>query len=316
MRNFNYQTPKIVALWILSPLGGQASLRIMELAPLNESEDWPFQYLDFTSAMGNRSSWSASIRIPIHAAFAAQSSSTRSIKEAPHDEFGNVKIPLVEPYLSGPEQPDEEGWYKVDQIQETIYASIAGLPFASKDGFRRDFNYSSTIETSYMYSNCIADHHEDSNIVTGDTVQMSSMYHNGVSFDPGSPYTPPNNAYEKGFGISNITDLICSQRLTQLLNTFWIASFANRNATGTYGFGAIDPNNNFKLTSSESNGTRVKDIKVIHANKLWMAALIVASTIMLLAGLVTSALDIGKVALGTVGNLVPLSWQEVDRLYG
>ncbi|KAL0930709.1 uncharacterized protein CTRU02_214784 [Colletotrichum truncatum] len=267
MRNFNYQTPKIVALWILSPLGGQASLRIMELAPLNESEDWPFQYLDFTSAMGNRSSWSASIRIPIHAAFAAQSSSTRSIKEAPHDEFGNVKIPLVEPYLSGPEQPDEEGWYKVDQIQETIYASIAGLPFASKDGFRRDFNYSSTIETSYMYSNCIADHHEDSNIVTGDTVQMSSMYHNGVSF-------------------------------------------------GTYGFGAIDPNNNFKLTSSESNGTRVKDIKVIHANKLWMAALIVASTIMLLAGLVTSALDIGKVALGTVGNLVPLSWQEVDRLYG
>ncbi|KAH6686387.1 hypothetical protein F5X68DRAFT_15643 [Plectosphaerella plurivora] len=165
LRTWNVLVPLLLALWALSPLGGQAALRVMTVVPSTASEAHSFQWLEFMSRFphgGPGSSAGADLMPPAAGAFSAALSSPMSIKTAPRDVFGNVKIPMVEVYqASDKTEADAEGWYVVDSLPDddgVRYSSIAGLPLTSQDDLSQKANYSLTIDTSYLYTTCSVSH--------------------------------------------------------------------------------------------------------------------------------------------------------------
>jgi hypothetical protein len=49
LRSANLLAPLLFVLWALSPIGGQAALRVIEVEPWTQSEPWGYQYLDVMS---------------------------------------------------------------------------------------------------------------------------------------------------------------------------------------------------------------------------------------------------------------------------
>lgn len=85
----------LLALWIISPLGGQAALRVIEIIPGTHSEPWQYQYLDVLSPNRACSPTSAGARdlMPsIVGAFNAALASPGSVKNASMDAFGNSTL--------------------------------------------------------------------------------------------------------------------------------------------------------------------------------------------------------------------------------
>ncbi|KAL0933331.1 uncharacterized protein CTRU02_212294 [Colletotrichum truncatum] len=160
LRTVNLLTPFLIVLWALSPLGGQAGLRVMDVVPSQATESWPYQYLEVMSPLSHQGSFSQSgmkALPPILSAFVGTLSSPKAIKASPRDLFGNIKIPLVEAYQMTGKEPDLEGWFKVNQTSgsnSTVWSSVAGVPATCLGGLSEGANFTYTMETSYMYTNC------------------------------------------------------------------------------------------------------------------------------------------------------------------
>ncbi|KAF4981358.1 hypothetical protein FZEAL_2843 [Fusarium zealandicum] len=91
--------PLLMVLWAASPVGGQAALRAVKIAPSASTEPWPAQYLD-----------------------------PPEIKSDSQDALGNIKIPLVESYMSSDADRDIDGWFSTDLKRNITYSSLSGLP--------------------------------------------------------------------------------------------------------------------------------------------------------------------------------------------
>jgi hypothetical protein len=159
LRSANLLALLLLALWALSPLGGQAALRIIEVEPWTHSEPWSYQYLDVMSRQQVCSPLSSSgmdLMPPIVGAFNAALATPGRIKNQSMDAFGNLKIPMIESCLNKGGKPDQDGW--VDTVtSDCAYASINGLPFRADRGLGFA-NYTFTLETSYTYSDCSLNH--------------------------------------------------------------------------------------------------------------------------------------------------------------
>ncbi|KAK7431574.1 hypothetical protein QQZ08_001792 [Neonectria magnoliae] len=157
LRAFNVLTPLIVALWALSPLGGQAALRVVKEGP--SSHDWPFWYLNIhnnLSYLGTQAVLPSAELGLVVAAFSAALASPLHTKTAPQDVFGHVKIPMIEPFLAS-DTTDEKGWYEVGQVGNTteiVYSSLAGLPTTPDSGFESQSNYTFQLQTLFMSTKC------------------------------------------------------------------------------------------------------------------------------------------------------------------
>lgn len=157
LRRANALAPLLIVLWALSPLGGQAALRIMDVVPSQVSEPWPFECLEFLSDFpysAPRSSGGTSIRASIQGAFVTALSNPEDVKRQPRDLFGNVKIPMIEHYRRTAAEA-HEGWYNISADgSDTVWSSIMGLPIATKDGLSSGHNYSFSLQTAYVNSDC------------------------------------------------------------------------------------------------------------------------------------------------------------------
>ncbi|KAF9877436.1 hypothetical protein CkaCkLH20_05136 [Colletotrichum karsti] len=191
---------------------------------------------------------------------------------------------------------------------------------------------------------------------------------------PDSPYIAPvfRTSERHSFqscDIYPISDRDFSEKLTQLLNTFWIVNIAPRSGIGNFTYGGPDSIDDVVLRQN-ATGTRTPDRIVTRTDIPWLIVLVVASLSMLSAGVAAAVLgalrrgpdvldratiflrsnpnaelpqtssmedgieqarrvkhvrvcvgdvksqdDVGEVALGTVGNLIPLSWQKDGRVY-
>ncbi|KAM5356799.1 hypothetical protein ACJ41O_003445 [Fusarium nematophilum] len=156
LNTVNILTPFLVALWALSPLGGQAALRVVMCAPSSEVNYWEGRYLEFRGELPFQEGGDG---VPhslpaVIAVFGAALSSPKEVKAAGQDTFGHVKIPLIEAFLASEAKLDDDGWYPIDEDTNTVYSSIAGLPIASNDTFRPSANYSFNLSTSYMLADC------------------------------------------------------------------------------------------------------------------------------------------------------------------
>ncbi|KAK1657245.1 hypothetical protein BDP55DRAFT_761980 [Colletotrichum godetiae] len=147
------------SLWFMSPLGGQAALRIIDVVSSQASESYPFECLEFMSIFphsGPQSSAGNSILPSIQGAFISALSSPKDIKAGPRDAFGNVKIPMLEYYRqTSTTKPDAGGWYNVNSNDEdNVWSAIIGIPIATQGGFSQGQNYSFTMTTAYMSADC------------------------------------------------------------------------------------------------------------------------------------------------------------------
>ncbi|KAK1704817.1 hypothetical protein BDP67DRAFT_548887 [Colletotrichum lupini] len=157
LRRVNILSPLLIALWAMSPLGGQAALRIIDVVPSQASEPYAFENLEFMSVFphsGAQSSAGFSTMPSIQGAFISALSFPEDIKTRPRDAFGNVKIPMLE-YYPPTAAADAYGWYDVSlDGADTTWSAIMGIPIATQGGFSQGHNYSFTFETAYMNADC------------------------------------------------------------------------------------------------------------------------------------------------------------------
>ena len=184
LRWFRSWTVAVVAMWFLSPLGGQAALRSINLRATVVATDIPaFYYLGnnrtriwshyragagvFTSGP-DTSSKIAGLRTVASAAFINPGTSVVHSKgsspnfdrgvealggkwQASHlghqDAWRNVKIPFIE-YLPGYNDANPTAWISVPKDTVVPYASLVGLPVRG-GSFDRAGN--STFNTSFHY---------------------------------------------------------------------------------------------------------------------------------------------------------------------
>ncbi|KAF0329608.1 hypothetical protein GQ607_003176 [Colletotrichum asianum] len=155
LRRANILAPFLIALWTLSPLGGQAAIRIMDVVPTQTS--CPIECLEFLSIFphsGGRSSAGKSLIPSIQVAFLSALASPEMVKAGPRDAFGNFKIPMLEHYPQM-KSPNTSDWYDVNSTGTgTTWSAIMGIPVATQGGFSQAHNYSFVLKTAYMNADC------------------------------------------------------------------------------------------------------------------------------------------------------------------
>ncbi|QDS69062.1 hypothetical protein FKW77_009901 [Venturia effusa] len=120
----------ILSLWALSPVGGQAALRILHrephVVPINQTLRYlPIEAAQFTS-MGGADM--ASEDYPSYGPlYLASLRTNKGLQNATMDLWGNVKIPDIDS-LTITNQSLGKDWLNVDYTRPVTYTSLLGLP--------------------------------------------------------------------------------------------------------------------------------------------------------------------------------------------
>lgn len=139
IRSFTTTTIFLILFWILSPLGGQAALRLMTRKDANNSSPLTVRYFDTGPAAGI---WPNGGFGPVgtqfesieNIVFSAAIVSPDTIKRSSQDTWGNIKIPRLEAFNSS--TPDKSGWIVIssqvskrqsEEQSKQIY-SMASVP--------------------------------------------------------------------------------------------------------------------------------------------------------------------------------------------
>ncbi|EMD89929.1 hypothetical protein COCC4DRAFT_125537 [Bipolaris maydis ATCC 48331] len=144
----------LLFLWALSPLGGQASLRLMTRQNLDSFADTKLRYLTTGpggSMWGLSSTYVGSGRFAdAGALYSAALLAPLETKIGPRDPWNNVKIPNID-YINST-HADTEGWITVPAIQQPeTYSALVGLPIVGLPQTRRS-NF--TMESTYLTVEC------------------------------------------------------------------------------------------------------------------------------------------------------------------
>ncbi|KAH7402532.1 hypothetical protein BKA66DRAFT_564447 [Pyrenochaeta sp. MPI-SDFR-AT-0127] len=144
----------LLFLWALSPLGGQASLRLMQRQERSSFSDMKLRYM--TTGPGGTMWGLASTYVgsgkfaDAGALYTAALLAPVETKNGPRDPWGNVKIPNLD-YLNST-TADAEGWVVVPSIHEPeLYSSLVGLPIV---GLPTSDKSNFTVESTYLTVQC------------------------------------------------------------------------------------------------------------------------------------------------------------------
>lgn len=153
-RNMGFVGVGLILLWILSPIGGQASLRALDYGTIIESQPRTMYYLDWNSTYQpsqktiEAEESSSESNFVASRLFTSALASTRAVQKSSMDSWGNVKIPMLE-RLSSPK--DSDGWQSVDNSTNVTYSSLIGVPISA---FSPTHNTTFSLETSYWVLDC------------------------------------------------------------------------------------------------------------------------------------------------------------------
>lgn len=150
LKTANLTTLLLIILWVLSPIGGQASSRVVGTGPLYSNVTHNFTYLAFMSDFTNQGVGSASANLlePINAIFESAISSSFSLT-SPQDLSGNVKIPYYE-YLNASSNSGST-WRQVPDDDSVPWSSLTGLPIL---GLPSNGTSRFVLSTGYMLPDC------------------------------------------------------------------------------------------------------------------------------------------------------------------
>ncbi|THX16144.1 hypothetical protein D6D13_01552 [Aureobasidium pullulans] len=155
MRTPGLVSVTLILTWALSPLGGQASIRVLGQSLKNTTHTATIHYVNTSSSiMGDEYSGSSVHHavVPVDALFGAALVSFATTQTLGQDSWGNIKIPMIE-YL-GTTLASGEGWYQIpSNLSTDHYASLLGLPLSE---ISSDSNTATNfdIETSYWVLKC------------------------------------------------------------------------------------------------------------------------------------------------------------------
>lgn len=141
----------LIALWILSPLGGQASLRVLEFRKNTYISPAAFAYYDvkkiglWEAMLGSERGTAV---VPINAMLTTSLCRKKNSTRDSRDNWGNVRIPMIE-LLSNRDKKDKDGWIDVDSLE---HSSMIGIPVMGPAGAGEIANFA--IETSYWTVDC------------------------------------------------------------------------------------------------------------------------------------------------------------------
>ncbi|KAF2755013.1 hypothetical protein EJ05DRAFT_503325 [Pseudovirgaria hyperparasitica] len=145
----------LIFLWAFSPLGGQASLRIIEFEFRTTSKGATLLYLNHAESeflpenIAHYTADPALTETVLHGLVHSSLMAPAEMKNSTMDAWGNLKIPFLEA-AAKTAKPDEQGWYELTS-ENTVASSLVGLPMSS---LGRTSNSTFKLETQYMYLDC------------------------------------------------------------------------------------------------------------------------------------------------------------------
>ncbi|KAF2165882.1 hypothetical protein M409DRAFT_66856 [Zasmidium cellare ATCC 36951] len=143
----------LIVAWAISPLGGQASLRVMTVSQQNATSSAEIKYMSTNHSFGPYVSGDlGSLATLMDGLFNAALLGPERIKNSPTDQWNNVKVPHLESIANDPSLLANNSWIPVPD-QNVTYASLIGLPIADLPA---SCNASFTIESFYWTLDCSA----------------------------------------------------------------------------------------------------------------------------------------------------------------
>jgi hypothetical protein len=144
----------LVLLWALSPIGGQASLRVLSFEPYSITNSATLQYMDMNSSYENyMAADTGSLLSPVDALFLSAMAAPPTTKASSSDTWGNLKIPMLET-IPGYSEERAQTWLSIDARNTNstlIYSSLLGVPIAN---IPSRGNTTFNLETSYWVLDC------------------------------------------------------------------------------------------------------------------------------------------------------------------
>src|SRR5579862_7737414 len=144
----------LIILWALSPIGGQASLRILSFEPHFTTGSAALQYMDTNSSYVPYMAGDTGSQLPpVKALFLSAMAAPPTTKASSSDTWGNLKIPMLET-IPGYSEERAQTWLSIDAGNTNstlIYSSLLGVPIAN---ILSRGNTTFNLETSYWVLNC------------------------------------------------------------------------------------------------------------------------------------------------------------------
>ncbi|MCJ1378279.1 hypothetical protein MMC17_001376 [Xylographa soralifera] len=153
LKTFNLLSVVLLGLWSLSPLAGQAMLRMSYIGTNGTSYSTYVEYLDVLSpaiafeAAANGATYIANVNILYGSAII----STISSQQEPEDAWGNTKIPILEK-IAADSTADSQGWYSASS--NSAYSSLIGVPSYGLENVTGNSTF--TLHSSYFNFDCPA----------------------------------------------------------------------------------------------------------------------------------------------------------------
>ncbi|KAK6343784.1 hypothetical protein TWF696_007446 [Orbilia brochopaga] len=151
LNSYNFLTGVLLCLWAVSPLGGQASLRILRTNYVEYQKVLNITYLD----PFNQSSFveiGADVGLSLtetNSIYVSSLLSSASVKASPIDSWNNIKIPLLESFENNSTAAkNDQGWYDVPMANVT-YSSLLGTPIRNMTT-----NSTAIIQSGYATVDC------------------------------------------------------------------------------------------------------------------------------------------------------------------
>ncbi|KAH8660435.1 hypothetical protein BX600DRAFT_467697 [Xylariales sp. PMI_506] len=153
LRIFTFLSPILIAVWAMSPVGSQASLRLVSLAQMNSTQPHTYSYMTQNSTYENYMTADIATQAAVVSGlFQAALLAPSNVKSSPRDMWANAKTPMIEYFEDSDLSPDENGWYSVEDMENVTYTSLIGTPISNMSS---GASFASLdLETSYWVLDC------------------------------------------------------------------------------------------------------------------------------------------------------------------
>lgn len=180
----------IVLLWLLSPLGGQASTRVNNERPISTLNTTTVYYFNNTGdgingafvGSGISSMKETSLNSLLHATLLSVRQDIR------HDLWGNVRIPRWNYVMTHAHSVDQGGWYDLNQDDSIQYSAMTGIVVS---GLKNNVSTNFTMQSTELDVTCSEPHFFLMNISVNGTARYGGfaewagplLVHNNMSQD-------------------------------------------------------------------------------------------------------------------------------------
>ena len=254
LRRYNLIGIAVILLWLLSPLGGQSSLRILDIENRDVISSTQITYYNATarpqtSVLAGEGSSFADLKIVASLFQATLLESNRS-RTSPVDLWNNVKIPRLRQLSPFTEAALDNEWISIDNNANIAWSSLTGLLIK---GLPLDGISTFVISSTYLDLACSDDTPVTSlddlaNISTGTAVNLT----NGAwNFETYSNYLTTEEVVTSSYmgeSLSSDGHLPLSLTYVSDVSTLANSPTANSNAVDVY-------NCSLDLATVESNTT-------------------------------------------------------------